>query len=92
VVACSFHLLARLPTEIDSMCLAEVISALRDRGIAAAPYRVHHAIACGRVPRPSQQSGRFVYGPKDVDALAAWLKSVSRGRPPKTTRRKAVIA
>ncbi len=74
------------------MCLAEVIIALRARGIDAAPYRVHHAIACGRVPRPAQQSGRFVYGPKDVNALAAWLAAARRGRPRKSDRRGVSVA
>ncbi len=62
------------------MCLSEVIAVLRERGIVAAPYRIHHAVACGRVPRPSQSSGRFVYTKRDVDALAAWLVSARRGR------------
>lgn len=67
------------------MHLGEVVAQLRERGVEnAAPYRIHQAVAAGRVPRPTMSGGRFVYGKRDVEALAAWLTKVRRGRPKKT--------
>jgi hypothetical protein len=66
------------------MNLGEVISQLRERGVEnVTPYRIHQAVAAGRVPRPAMSGGRFVYGKRDVEAITVWLTKVRRGRPRK---------
>jgi hypothetical protein len=67
------------------MVLSELLAKLRAEGLPAESYRIHYAVAAGRVPRPQRDgSGRFRFSASDVKACREYLKHL-----PKPGRKKA---